>query len=225
MRATRLLLLALAISGCATPTADPRRTIVADVPAAIDPSARYLFHMHGSIVEDFGPAARGRYGQYLYYPTVEALADRGFVVISEVRGATDPRGYAAKVAGQVARLRAAGVPADRITVTGMSKGGSIAVLASAAIADPDIRFVILAGCVRGGGFEGGFAAFGSRPRGRVLSLVDRADDVAASCAAHFTAAPGLRFEETVFDVGSGHALFYRPDRVWVDRVVDWATAP
>lgn len=105
-------------------------------------------------------------------------------------------------------------------MTGMSKGGSIAVLASAAIADPDIRFVILAGCVRGR-----FTAFGSRPRGRVLSLVDRADDVAASCAAHFTAAQGLRFEETVLDVGSGHALFYRPDRVWVDRVVAWATAP
>lgn len=221
----RLFVLALILSACATPSGGDGSRIFADVPTPIDPGARYLFHMHGSIVEDFGPNARGRYGQYRYHATVEALADRGVIVVSEVRGPTDPRGYAAKVAGQVARLRAAGVPADHITVTGMSKGGAIAVLASAAIADPAIRFVILAGCVRGGGFEPGFAAFGGRPRGRVLSMVDRADQEAASCAGAFTPTPGLLFEEVVFDLGRGHALFYGPDRVWVDRLVDWATAP
>lgn len=219
------LVLALAIAAC-TPSADGRPSrVVADVPATADAGAHYLFHMHGSIVEDLGPAARGRYGQYRYHPTVEALADRGVIVISEVRGPTDPRAYAAKVAGQVARLRAAGVPPSHITVTGMSKGGSIAVLATAAIADPDVRFVVPAGCVRGGSFAGGFAAFGGRPQGRVLSMVDRADDLAGSCAAHFPAALGLRFEEIVFDLGRGHALFYGPERVWVDRMIDWALAP
>jgi hypothetical protein len=219
-RAAMLAALVLLASACAPTAGDQRRQIFADVPTTIDPQARYLFHMHGSIVEDLGPSARGKFGQYMYYPTVEALADRGFVVISEVRRPTEIWTYANKVAGQVAQLRAAGVPADHITVTGISKGGSIAGVAAGVVADPDVRFVIMAGCLRG------LTALGRRPpQGRVLSLYDRADQDIGSCAHPFAAAPGLRFEETVFETGRGHALFYTPERVWVDRVVDWAMAP
>ena len=194
------------------------------MPAAVDASARYLFHMHGSIVEDLGPNAQGRYGQYRYGWTVEALADRGFVVISEVRSRTDVRRYAATVAGQVAKLKARGVPPDHITVTGMSKGGVITVLTTAAIGDPDVRFVVLAGCPPGDVFKvaGALATFGRRPQGRVLSLYDRVDREAGSCTRHFPPGRGLTFEEVVLDVGRGHALFYTPEPVWVDRVVAWA---
>jgi hypothetical protein len=73
---------------------------------------------------------------------------------------------------------------------------------------------------------GGGTALGRRPpQGRVLSIYDRADPEIGSCARHFTAAPGLTFEEIVLDVGRGHAIFYTPERVWVDRVVEWAMAP
>ena len=226
MRGTRLVLLALAIAGCAAPSNGGSPRIMADVPAAPDAGARYLFHMHGSIVEELGPSARGRYGQYQYYPTVEALADRGFVVISEVRGATEPRAYAAKVAAQVARLRAAGVPADHITVTGVSKGGSMTLMSVFAVANPDVRFVIMAGCLRGGGFARAIAALGNRPpQGRVLSLYDYADPDIGSCSMSFPPTPGLAFEEVVFQTGLGHALFFSPEPVWVDRVAAWATAP
>jgi len=102
----------------------PHREIFDDVPAKIDPGARYLFHMHGWVVELMGPAGAVSTG-YWWRWTVEAFADRGFVVISEARPLnTDVRAYALTVARQVARLRAAGVPSDHITVTGMSKGGS-----------------------------------------------------------------------------------------------------
>jgi hypothetical protein len=122
----------------------PHREIFDDVPAKIDPGARYLFHMHGWVVEEYGPAGAVRTG-YWWRWTVEAFADRGFVVISEARPHTDVQAYALTVARQVARLRAAGVPSDHITVTGMSKGGVITVLTTAAIADPNVRFVVLAG--------------------------------------------------------------------------------
>jgi len=182
--------------------------------------------MHGSIVEEQGPNAQGRYGQYRYQWTVEALADRGFIVISEVRSRTEVRTYATMVAGQVAKLKAGGVPAGHITVTGMSKGGAITVLTTAAVGDPDVRFVVLAGCGRRDVFDvsRGIAALGGRPQGRVLSLYDRVDNEAGSCARYFPQAPGLTFEETVFDVGRGHALFYTPEPVWVDRVTAWALA-
>jgi len=180
--------------------------------------------MHGLIVELQGPNAQGRYGQYQYHWTVEALADHGFVVISEVRSRTQIQTYAATVARQVAKLRAGGVPADHITVTGISKGGEITVLTTAAIGDPEVRFVVLAGCGRLDVFNvsGGLEALGRRPQGRVLSIYDRSDREAGSCARYFPQAPGLAFEEVVLDVGRGHALFYTPERVWVDRVVEWA---
>jgi hypothetical protein len=219
-----LVTLALMVSACASMSGDQGRHIFQDVPATIDTNARYLFHMHGFIVELQGPNAQGYYGQYRYYWTLEALADRGFVVISEVRPRTQVLTYATTVARQVAKLRAAGVPADHITVTGISKGGEITVLTTAAIGDPDVRFVVMAGCGRRDVFNvaGGLQALGRRPQGRVLSIYDRHDTEAGGCARYFTEAPGLTFKEIVLDVGRGHALFYTPERVWVDPAVDWA---
>ena len=204
-----LATLALIVSACASTPADQRRDIFQDVPATIDANARYLFHMHGLIVELQGPNAQGYYGQYRYRWTLEALADRGFVVISEARSRTQVLTYATMVAGQVAKLRAAGVPADHITVTGISKGGEITVLTTAAIGDPNVRFVVMAGCGRRDVFNvtGGLEALGRRAQGRVLSIYDRSDTEAGPCGRYFTEAPGLTFKEIVLDVGRGHALF------------------
>ena len=219
-----LATLALMVAACASRSASQRRQIFQDVPATIDANARYLFHMHGSIVEEQGPNARGRHGQYRYDWILEALAGRGFAVIGEVRSRTPVMTYANTVAGQVAKLRAAGVPASHITVTGMSKGGAITVLTTAVIGDPDVRFVVMAGCGRLDVFNvaAGLRTLARRPQGRVLSIYDRNDTEAGPCAGYFTEAPGLAFQEIVLDVGRGHALFYTPEPVWVDRVVEFA---
>ena len=221
-----LLVLAamVGVAACASMSVHPHREIFDDVPATIDPGARYLFHMHGWVVEEYGPAGAVRTG-YWWRWTIEALADRGFVVISEARPAhTDVQAYALTVARQVARLRAAGVPSDHITVTGMSKGGVIAVVTTAAIADPNVRFVVLAGCAHlwDNGIRTGFQAFGRAPQGRVLSMYDRYDSDVWSCSRYFRNSPGLTFKEMIFDAGRGHALFYTPDRLWVDPAVAWA---
>jgi hypothetical protein len=226
-RSIVLLVLAtmVAVAACASMSVHPHREIFDDVPATIDPGARYLFHMHGWVVEEYGPVGAVRTG-YWWRWTVEAFADRGFVVISEARTPnTYVQWYALTVARQVARLRAAGVPSDHITVTGMSKGGVITVLTTAAIADPNVRFVVLAGCPLswwGSAIQAGFQAFGRAPQGRVLSMYDRYDSVVGSCSRYFPNSPGLTFKEMIFDAGRGHALFYTPDRLWVDPVVAWA---
>ena len=67
---------------------NPHREIFDDVPATIDPGARYLFHMHGWVVEELGQADAVRIG-YWYRWTVEALADREFAS-SARRGHTAP---------------------------------------------------------------------------------------------------------------------------------------
>ena len=221
-----LLVLAamVGVAACASMSVHPHREIFDDVPATIDPGARYLFHMHGWVVERYGPAGAVSVDRYYWRWTVEAFADREFVVISEARASTDVQAYALTVARQVARLRAAGVPSDHITVTGMSKGGVIAVVTTAAIADPNVRFVVLAGCARSwdNWIPGFIEAFGRAPQGRVLSMYDRYDSDVWSCSRYFRNSPGLTFKEMIFDASRGHALFYTPDRLWVDPVVAWA---
>ncbi len=225
-RTAALVACIVALGACASSAPEATRAIVPDVPATVEPTARYLFYLHGSIVEEQGANARGRYGEYRYQWIVEALADRGFVVISEVRPRAPVMPYAATVAAQIAKLRTAGVPAEHITVTGMSKGGAITVLTTAIAGEPDARFVIMAGCGHVDGFDlaGGFRRIGRRPQGHVLSLYDRSDDLATSCARFFPASAGLTFEEVAFDAHRGHALFYTPDPLWLDRLVRFAHA-
>jgi len=97
-------------------------------------------------------------------------------------------------------------------------------MTTAAIADPNVRFVVLAGCPSTweNSFRTVFHEFGRGPQGRVLSMYDRFDHVAPSCSPYFQNSPGLTFEEMIFDTGLGHALFYTPDRRWVDPAVAWA---
>src|SRR5262249_46491785 len=219
-RSIVLLVLAtmVGVAGCASMSVHPHREIFDDVPAKIHPGARNPFHMRGWVVERSGPAGAVSTGYYWRW-TVEAFADREFVVISEARSPnTDVQAYALTVARQVSRLRAAGVPSDHITVTGMSTGGAITVLTTAAIADRNVGFGVLAGCpaVWDNGIRAGFQAFG-RAQGRVLSMYDRYDSVVSSCSLYFQNSPGLTFKEMILDGNRGHALFYTPDPLWVDR--------
>src|SRR5262249_13802073 len=84
-RSTVLFVLAtmVAVAACASTSVHPHGEIFDDVPAKIDPGARYLFHMHGWVVEQYGAAGAVRVDGYNWRWTVEAFADRGFVVISE----------------------------------------------------------------------------------------------------------------------------------------------
>ncbi|MBN2501710.1 MAG: hypothetical protein JXB38_13090 [Anaerolineales bacterium] len=98
-------------------------------PDTIDPARRYLFYLHGKIIEDQGiPAVSPDYGEYEYAAILEKLASYGFVVISEQREAnTDVETYAQKVIEQINRLLEANIPPQAITVVGVSKGASIAI--------------------------------------------------------------------------------------------------
>ena len=68
-------------------------------PASIDPAKRYLFYLHGKIIEDQGlPAISPSYGEYEYEAILEKLRGHGFVVISEQRPKnTDGATYARKI--------------------------------------------------------------------------------------------------------------------------------
>lgn len=206
----------------------PRRAAAAagavlpDLPRVIDVRANYLIYLHGRIIEEEGPRpVSPRFGAYQYRQILDALAARGFTVVSEVRPKdTDVAAYAAKVAGQVRTLLAAGVPPRRVAVVGFSKGGTIALVAASELHDPELRFVSLAGCG-----DWLVERFHLDFSGNVLSLYDADDDLATSCARVFAGSKRpFRHRESILHVGRGHGTFFRPDPAWLDPVTEWLAA-
>lgn len=204
-----------------TPAANARGAIWKEIPDRIDPAAKYLFYMHGIIVENEGIRPTSpRFGVYEYEQILDTLASKDFIVISEAR----PRGtivteYAAKVVGQINKLLKAGVAPQHITIVGASRGGGIAIAVSSQLRNRDVNFVIMAAC---GDFDI-YKTFRTDLWGNVLSIYDYKDTV-SSCQSFFDKSKtGLgRHREIVVKLGVGHGLLYKPLKEWVDPVVEWA---
>jgi hypothetical protein len=195
-------------------------------PAAIDPTQRYLFYLHGKIIEDQGlPAISPQYGEYEYAAILENLAGQGLQVISDVRPRdTDGVQYAEKLAGQVERLLQAGVPPGQITIAGASKGAAIAAYLSNILKNEQLNFVLLGSCHPDTVAE--WQAQGLTLYGNLLSIYDYADtQYSGSCQEMFTLSQGKglgRHAEIVLQVGSGHGVLYQPLDEWLLPTLGWA---
>lgn len=195
--------------------------ILAGVPDEIAPTARCVIYLHGAIIEREGiRPTHPKFGVYEYQEILEEFASRGFVVISEVRPAgTEVIAYAATVVDQVRTLLAAGVPPERITVVGFSKGGAIAIFTSSLLANDQVNFVFIGACGEWLDKRPDVV-----PRGRLLSLREASDDLVGSCVALFARSPeNGASRELTFELGGGHGAFYRPRPEWIDPVVEWAS--
>jgi hypothetical protein len=183
-------------------------------------SPRYVIYVHGRIVEDQGRRPTDpAFGTYEYDAILDSLRRADFVVLSDQR---PPRAnsdtFAARVAGQVDSLLRLGVSPGAITVVGFSKGGWIAILASARLQNPSISFVFMGAC--------GPWAF-ERPdlhvTGRLLSLYETSDSLGVSCAPMFAqSGPGSSTREIALSLGLGHGTFFQPRPEWLVPVVAWA---
>lgn len=195
-------------------------------PETIDPAQRYLFYLHGRIIEDQGlPAVSPVYGEYAYGAILESLRQPGFVVIGEQRSQdTQADTYAWRVAGQAQKLIRAGVPPDQITVVGASKGAAITILVSYHLQQAETNYVLLANCHADVLDE--FMLQEVSLSGNVLSIYDSVDEYAGSCQRLFAFSQGKalgRHEEIVLSLGIGHALVYQPMDEWVRPTVRWAS--
>ncbi|HEV7644042.1 MAG TPA: hypothetical protein VGO50_08895 [Pyrinomonadaceae bacterium] len=200
----------------------PDARILTEAPRAPDTKARYLFYLHGRIIEDQGAenAVSPEFGRYEYAEILDTFADRGFVVISEARPKnTNVTAYAQKIAEQINALLK-GVPAANITVAGASKGGAITHKISSILHNKDLNFVLLAGC--GEGYHEGFDI---DLAGNVLSVYDYKDDKGAgSCADFFAKSKDINHHKEIeLKLGTGHGILYKPLDEWVEPTVQWAS--
>ncbi len=197
-------------------------------PNSIDVTKRYMFYLHGKIIENQGiPAISPDFGEYEYAAILERLSGYGFVVISEQRKKnTDGMEYARKVAEQVSTLLDAGVPAKNITVVGASQGAGIAIFVSHYLMNEEINYVLLAIC------NPDEVKYLKQNQitfyGNILSIYDFVDEFAGSCQELFSFSEGKgisRHEEIVLSIGTGHGVLYQPLDEWIIPTVQWAEMP
>ena len=197
-----------------------------EFPNSIDPTKRYMFYLHGKILEDQGiPAVSPEFGEYRYEEILMTLQSYGFEVNSEQRPKdADGWEYAQRTARQVDELLTAGVPPGSITVVGASKGGSIATVASSLVGNSEVNYVLLGSChptLVDEWIKGGLILSGN-----VLAIYDFADEeYSGSCEELFSLSEGKglsRHDELVLHVGTGHGILYQPLPEWVLPTVQWA---
>lgn len=181
---------------------------------------RYLFYLHGAIVEDQGPrGVSPRFGRYDYPGMIAGFRKAGLTVKSELRPqGTQVGPYADKVVAQIRALIAGGADPSHITVVGASKGSVIAALVSTRLRNPKVRYVLLANCNR-------WLIRTHRPRltGEVLSIYESSDTMAGSCADLARRSPAMsRFAELRLDTGLGHGVVYRPLQQWMGPAIAWS---
>jgi hypothetical protein len=180
---------------------------------------RYLFYLHGLIVEEAGIRPKSEeHGYYEYELILGELAQEGFIVISEVREkGTEVKSYAEKIALQIKMLLANKVPPGNITIVGASKGGIIGAYVSNMLQDKGINYVFLAGL-----FEKCLKDETLQLYGNVLSIHDRSDKLSMTPALYFQRSEGLgKFEEIILSLDVGHGLIYKPYKEWVDVMWNW----
>ena len=189
-------------------------------PAQAQAAERFVIYLHGRIVEDKGrhptdPA----FGTYEYDGILNSLRHAGFVVLSDQRPPkTDSDFFATHVAQQVDSLLRLGVSPQAITVIGFSKGGWIAILASARLQNPAISFVFMGACG-----PWAFEPPDLHVSGRMLSLYETSDSLGVSCAPMFARrSPGSHIREIALRLGLGHGTFFQPRSAWLSPVVTWA---
>jgi hypothetical protein len=185
---------------------------------------RYLFYLHGRIIEDQGPNAvdtiRG-FGAYEYKNILNTLRSEKFIVISEVRKKnTDVPEYANRVVRQVDSLIQRGITAKSITVVGASKGAAIAMLVSSLLKNQNVNFVFMAGCNDDN--------FKRLPPiefcGNILSVYEKTDDLAGSCTPVKNLSSQLipHYKEIELNTGLKHGFLYKPLAEWMEPVIQWA---
>jgi hypothetical protein len=237
-----LLFVSFTLAGCgqSEPTAISTPTVTVEVslptatselsayafPDSIDPATKYLFYLHGKIIEDQGiPAVNSDYGEYEYEAILQKFVGHGFTVISEQRPkSTDGMNYAKRVVGQMTALLDAGVPAKNITVIGASKGGGISLFVSNILGNEEVNFVIMGAChpddvkiLR----QNDISLYGN-----VLTIRDSVDEFSGSCQELFVLSEGrglARHDEIVLHIGTGHGILFQPLDDWMLPAVQWAS--
>lgn len=193
---------------------------IEDVPKMPDTSKKYLFYLHGAIIEQGNlTPTHPEFGYYDMPEIRSVLADHdNLVLISEHRPkGTQIADYAKKLADDVNFLIKSGVAAEDITISGFSKGGMIAILTSSIMQNKELNFIFMAACNNWAIEDDAI-----KVAGRILSIFETTDTIGRSCAPLIDKSPAVtEYKEVEINTGKKHGAFYEPVPEWVEPLKAW----
>lgn len=184
---------------------------------------RYIFYLHGRIIEEQGINAVDTvhgYGAYLYEDILDAFQKSGFKVFSDVRNIhIKPFEYVNKVVNQIDSLIKIGIKPNQITVVGASKGAVLSMFISSSLKNKDVNFVFMAGCNNDIYQQFPDIKF----YGNILSIYEKSDDM-QSCGKFQKRSTQTisNYKEIELNTGLRHGFLYKPLKEWVEPVIGWA---
>lgn len=196
--------------------------ISTSVPKKIKNSEKYLFYLHGAIVQEQGINAVSKdFGPYKYLDILDTLSSHGFNVISEPRPKdTDEIQYADKLSKQIDTLLRAGVVPGNIIVVGASSGAYITIDAAIRLKNRKINYVVMGMC-----WPDTYKAYSGKDLcGNFLSIYESSDPH-GSCRKLFEdihCKTGVK--EIKLNMNNSHGFLYQPYKEWVQPIVEWAKA-
>jgi len=203
---TYLLSLALLFLSCSVPKTNN--------------STKYVFYLHGRIVEIQGAnAVSTKYGKYEYHRIIEKLKGKNVRIISEVRPKdTRITPYAKKVVKQIDSLINKHVSAKNITVVGASKGAIIAMQVSTLLKNKNVNFVLIAGYSKSIENNFNFNLYGN-----ILGFYEKSDSIAGmSYKSLIKRSTGVsKFKEIELNTKLGHGIVFKPLKEWIEPTKEW----
>ncbi|OXB03386.1 alpha/beta hydrolase [Flavobacterium oncorhynchi] len=183
---------------------------------------RYIFFLHNAFVEQNDlSVAHPEYGKAEYNEILASFRKDNFIVYSEIRSKnTNAAEYAKKVVKQIKGLLKKGIPPNKTTVIGTSKGGYIAQYVSTFLANPDVNFVFI-GCFRDSDIEEipdiNFC-------GNILTIYEKSDayGVSAIKRKETSKLKINHFKEIELNTNLKHGFLYKASDHWIAPSKKWA---
>jgi len=197
------------------------QNIIGHIPKKIDTSKKYVFYLHGAIVQQQGPnAVSDLFGPYEYQKILNTLASYGYEVISEVRAkGTEVEDYARKVSKQIDTLLQSGLSAKNIIVVGASLGAYMTIETAHLKLNKQIRYVVLGLC--SDYVLGYFEKYNEELCGDFLSIYEKSDNKLSCNILLASKNCKTGYQEIELNMGNGHGFLYKPYPEWIDPLVEW----
>ncbi len=197
------------------------QTISKFIPEKIDSSQKYLFYLHGGVVQEQGVNAVSQYyGAYEYLKILDTLNRQGYNIISEAR----PKGtveveYADKISMQIDTLLNSGVHPENIIVVGASLGAYITIETANKLKNRKIKYVIIGLCSEYA--IDYYLMYKNELCGNFLSIYERTDEKGSCEKILSNRLCKSGYKEIALNMGIGHAFLFRPYNEWVLPLVEW----
>jgi len=194
--------------------------LYSDFPEEINPEERYVFYLHGLIVEGNDPRPKHQdFGIYEFPEIKNAIFNEGdFNLIAHHRPAnTNINSYVEALEGWVSTLLSAGVNPSRITLVGFSRGSHLAAFVAGKLNETGINTALLASCINGDVPTETPLYLG----GHFLSIYEESD-VMGSCTTLGGRSRNIAsFKEISISTGLAHGAFFQPLQEWLVPLKKW----